>query len=160
MLQISSGEEGWRTDGGLDSSWITNGTKGVDFAGNLELFDFATVHLCKPLSTRHSADMLVMSLLSGSTVLPKSCIAAIVEALELLHADPGNWEVPYYVAADFATEFVYQRAKVAQAANKPFILEETGKAVRPLFFCRAMLASILSDDPNRRVYVHASYISG
>ena len=34
-------------DGGSKSSWITNGTKGVDFAGNLELFDFATVHLCK-----------------------------------------------------------------------------------------------------------------
>ena len=36
------------------------------------------------------------------------------------------------MAADFATDFVYQRAKVAQAANKPFILEETGKAVWPL----------------------------
>ena len=47
-------------------------------------------------------------------------------------ADPGNWEVPYYVAADFATDFIHQRAKVAQAANKPFILEETGKAVRLL----------------------------
>ncbi len=53
-------------------------------------------------------------------------------AQELCCADPGNWEVPYYVAADFATDFVYQRAKIAQAANKPFILEETGKAVRPL----------------------------
>ena len=52
-------------------------------------------------------------------------------------ADPGNWEVPSYVAADFATDFIHQRAKVAQAANKPFILEETGKAVRPLHmsFC-------------------------
>lgn len=51
--QISSGEEGWRVDGGNGSSWITNGTKGVDFAGNLELFDFATVHLCElpPTST-------------------------------------------------------------------------------------------------------------
>ena len=47
-LQISSGEEGWQVNGGVNSSWITNGTKGVDFAGNLELFDFATVHLCKP----------------------------------------------------------------------------------------------------------------
>lgn len=36
-------------DGGLNSSWIVNGTKGVDFAGNLDLFDFATVHLCKSL---------------------------------------------------------------------------------------------------------------
>ena len=40
--------------------------------------------------------------------------------------------MPYYVAADFATDFIHQRAKVAQAANKPFILEETGKAVRLL----------------------------
>lgn len=46
-------------------------------------------------------------------------------------ADPGNWEVASYVAADFATDFIHQRAKVAQAANKPFILEETGKAVKP-----------------------------
>ncbi len=36
-------------DGGLNSSWIVNGTKGVDFAGNLDLFDFATVHLCESL---------------------------------------------------------------------------------------------------------------
>ncbi len=55
-LQISSGEEGWRVDGGINSSWITNGTKGVDFAGNLELFDFATVHLCKPPSSTHVND--------------------------------------------------------------------------------------------------------
>lgn len=48
FLQISSGEEGWRVDGGANSSWIDNGSKGVDFAGNLELVDFATVHLCKP----------------------------------------------------------------------------------------------------------------
>ena len=33
------------------------------------------------------------------------------------------------MAADFATDFIHQRAKIAQAANKPFILEETGKAV-------------------------------
>ena len=48
------------------------------------------------------------------------------------HADPGNWAVPYFVAADFATDFIYERAKVARAANKPFILEETGKAVKTL----------------------------
>lgn len=46
-LQIASGEEGWRADGGVNSSWIEDGTKGDDFAGNVELFDFATIHLCK-----------------------------------------------------------------------------------------------------------------
>ena len=34
-------------DGGANSSWIDNGSKGMDFAGNLELVDFATFHLCK-----------------------------------------------------------------------------------------------------------------
>ena len=48
-----------------------------------------------------------------------------------VHADPGNWEVPSYVAKDFAEMFVNERAKVAKALNKPFILEETGKDVRP-----------------------------
>ena len=48
-LQIASGEEGWRVDGGVNSSWTEDGTKGDDFAGNVELFDFATVHLCKLL---------------------------------------------------------------------------------------------------------------
>ncbi len=46
-----------------------------------------------------------------------------------LHADPGNWQVPAYVASDFANMFVYERAQIAKAANKPFILEETGKEV-------------------------------
>ena len=45
-------------------------------------------------------------------------------------ADPGNWQVPAYVASDFASMFVYERAQIAKAANKPFILEETGKEVR------------------------------
>lgn len=49
-----------------------------------------------------------------------------------LCADPGNWAVPAYVAADFATGYVYERAQIAKAANKPFILEETGKAVSHL----------------------------
>lgn len=48
-----------------------------------------------------------------------------------LRADPGNWQVPAYVASDFASMFVYERAQIAKAANKPFILEETGKEVRP-----------------------------
>ena len=48
-LQIAGGEEGWRVDGGVNSSWIEDGTKGDDYAGNAELFDFATVHLCKLL---------------------------------------------------------------------------------------------------------------
>lgn len=47
-----------------------------------------------------------------------------------MHADPGNWQVPAYVASDFASMFVYERAQIAKAANKPFILEETGKEVR------------------------------
>ncbi len=44
-------------------------------------------------------------------------------------ADPGNWGVPPYAAADFASSFVYERAQIARAQNKPFILEETGKEV-------------------------------
>jgi hypothetical protein len=33
------------------------------------------------------------------------------------------------VAGDFAKHFVYERAKIAHAQNKPFIMEETGKGV-------------------------------
>lgn len=47
-------------------------------------------------------------------------------------ADPGNWQVPPYVAADFANTFLYKRAQIAHAQNKPWILEETGKDVRGL----------------------------
>ena len=49
-------------------------------------------------------------------------------------ADPGNWQVPPYVAADFANTFLYERAQIAQAQNKPWILEETGKDVGGLLF--------------------------
>lgn len=49
-------------------------------------------------------------------------------------ADPGNWDVPSYVAKDFAEMFVNERAKIAKALNKPFILEETGKDVSPSLY--------------------------
>jgi mannan endo-1,4-beta-mannosidase len=45
---ISTGEEGYKTSGNLDKHrWIHDGTKGVDFARNIQLpnVDFATVHL-------------------------------------------------------------------------------------------------------------------
>ena len=45
-MQLSTGEEGWLANGAA-SSWMTDGTKGTDWAGNLELVDFATVHLCE-----------------------------------------------------------------------------------------------------------------
>ena len=45
--QISTGEEGYTADGGANSAWYDNGSKGMDFRGNLELVDFATVHLCE-----------------------------------------------------------------------------------------------------------------
>ena len=56
-------------------------------------------------------------------------------------ADPGNWQVPPYVAADFANTFLYERAQIAQAQNKPWILEETGKDVRGLIFSFFMLCT-------------------
>ena len=46
-MQLSTGEEGWLANGATSSSWMTDGTKGTDWAGNLELVDFATVHLCE-----------------------------------------------------------------------------------------------------------------
>jgi hypothetical protein len=58
------------------------------------------------------------------------------------HADPGNWEVPAYVAGDFATQFVYERAKIAHAQNKPFIMEETGKGVSQQNISRTESASL------------------
>ena len=69
-LQITSGEEGWRTDGGANSSWIVNGTKGVDFVGNLELLDFATVHLCEQPCSPLNDDSEAAELQQSPTVAP------------------------------------------------------------------------------------------
>ena len=55
--------------------------------------------------------------------------AHVISDLRDAAADPGNWGVPPYAAADFASNFVYERAQIARAQNKPFILEETGKEV-------------------------------
>jgi hypothetical protein len=47
-------------------------------------------------------------------------------------ADPDHWNIP---ASDFAwvnTYFVHDRAQIAQAANKPIIIEETGMIVSPV----------------------------
>lgn len=47
-------------------------------------------------------------------------------------ADPDHWNIP---ASDFAwvnTYFVHDRAQIAQAANKPIIIEETGMMVSPI----------------------------
>ena len=38
------------------------------------------------------------------------------------------------MAADFANTFLYERAQIAAAQNKPWILEETGKDVGGLLF--------------------------
>ena len=38
-----------------------------------------------------------------------------------------------YKAKAFANQFIADRAAVAHAAGKPYILEETGKDVRPPF---------------------------
>ena len=46
-MQLSTGEEGWLANGATSSSWMTDGAKGTNWAGNLELVDFATVHLCE-----------------------------------------------------------------------------------------------------------------
>ena len=56
LAQISTGEEGYTTGGGNNMAWYDNGSKGMDFKGNLELVDFATVHLCEhPLKPCQSA---------------------------------------------------------------------------------------------------------
>lgn len=51
-LQVSTGEEGYRSDGptdGLHNNWINGGRKGVNFINNTNLptIDFATIH-CYP----------------------------------------------------------------------------------------------------------------
>ena len=56
LAQISTGEEGYTASGGNSSAWYDNGSKGMDFQGNLELVDFATVHLCEhPLRPSQNA---------------------------------------------------------------------------------------------------------
>ena len=56
LAQISTGEEGYTAGGGNNSAWYDNGSKGMDFKGNLELVDFATVHLCEhPLNPSQNA---------------------------------------------------------------------------------------------------------
>jgi hypothetical protein len=57
-------------------------------------------------------------------------------------ADPGDWRVPSYVAKDFAEKFIHERASMAKALNKPFILEETGKDVR--LSCLTIQSPLLS----------------
>lgn len=78
---------------------------------------------------------MVLALSSQRHCLPPVCsLSGLLGSPKhdtAVHADPGNWEVPSYVAKDFAEMFVNERAKVAKALNKPFILEETGKDVRP-----------------------------
>jgi mannan endo-1,4-beta-mannosidase len=44
----------------------------------------------------------------------------------LPHADPGSWGIPTPNFASFANQFLADRAAVAHAAGKPYILEETG----------------------------------
>jgi mannan endo-1,4-beta-mannosidase len=55
-----------------------------------------------------------------------------------MHADPSNFGIPASSASAFLAAFISSRAAVAQAAGKPFILEETGMDVR------AFLCSIIS----------------
>ena len=43
-----------------------------------------------------------------------------------MHADPGSWGIPTAEFAAFANQFLNDRATVAHAAGKPYILEETG----------------------------------
>lgn len=50
-------------------------------------------------------------------------------------ADPGSWGIPAADVAEFANTFIYSRAQIAQALNKPFILEETGVDVRSSSHC-------------------------
>ena len=49
MCQVATGEEGYRASG-AEGAWMDDGTKGLDFGGNLACaaVDFATVHLCRP----------------------------------------------------------------------------------------------------------------
>ncbi len=49
MGQVATGEEGYSSGAGA-GAWLDDGTKGLDFTGNLECsaVDFATVHLCEP----------------------------------------------------------------------------------------------------------------
>ncbi len=51
--QVATGEEGYSSGAGA-GAWLDDGTKGLDFTGNLECaaVDFATVHLCEPPDTR------------------------------------------------------------------------------------------------------------
>ena len=46
--QVSTGDEGFTTSSSAQGSWMEDGSKGLDAAGNLACaaIDFATVHLC------------------------------------------------------------------------------------------------------------------
>ena len=52
MGQVATGEEGYSSGAGA-GAWLDDGTKGLDFTGNLECsaVDFATVHLREPPPT-------------------------------------------------------------------------------------------------------------
>lgn len=46
--QVSSGEEGYKVEGPVDpphNNWLNGGFKGVDFTRNIQLVDFATIHV-------------------------------------------------------------------------------------------------------------------
>jgi mannan endo-1,4-beta-mannosidase len=44
-------------------------------------------------------------------------------------ADPSNWFIPEDGAFQFAHDYISARAKIAHAAGKPIMLEETGMNV-------------------------------
>lgn len=88
---MATGEEGYRASG-AEGAWMDDGTKGLDFGGNLACaaVDFATVHLCRPPRGPSEASMVVQA--SGSardsltSCTPSQFGAAVTEQV----AAPGR----------------------------------------------------------------------
>ena len=58
----------------------------------------------------------------------------VVRFEESIHpADPSNWGFPSSIVQQFANTFLSDRAAVASAVGKPWVLEETGCNVRSLW---------------------------
>ena len=118
----------------------------MDFVGNIACpnIDFATMHVCeRPCLLHHlhcTADMPMPCSLLGipaagcsrsHTQHPKIVECQVVRGF--CPAAPDNWAIQSYEFDWVNANFIRDRASIAHAQNKPFIIEETGMQVRNPF---------------------------
>lgn len=121
-MKIATGEESYRVSG-TPHAFYNDGSKGIDYDANTACpnISFATVHICE-FSCKAAKSTCQSKHLVSRPPLDAQGVGAC--------ADPGSWGIEARKAAAFANQFIADRAAVAHALGKPYILEETGKDVR------------------------------